>query len=308
MMAKPGKGGLPFPAAIDFNRPPQIGGRNDGMAVGQDREAMTTPGGSRVAATLRARGDQVAVLAVLIVIWAGLSAILGAYWVGTPWGTIRRFVLGVLDGNLLVHSAYTLGEAVAGFVIGGVSAVLIPFAIRRMPAVVAIFDPFMVGGYGAPKLALAPLFILWFGIGVGSKVALVACTVFFIVYFATLAGVRSLDPRLVQMAQVAGANERTVLRHIVFPGAVPHIFTGLRIAMPYSIGGAVIVELLSANRGLGYLIERDATNYDTTGIFVALAATACIVFIGNGLVSAAERALLRWRPPAEAGLQAVAGT
>ena len=108
-----------------------------------------------------------------------------------------------------------------------------------------------------------------------------AITVFFIVYFSALAGVRALDARLVQMAQVMGAGERDVARHIVFPGAVPYIFIGFRIAMPYSIGGAVIAELISANRGLGYLIQLGAMNFDTTGVFVALTATACIVFLGN---------------------------
>ena len=156
----------------------------------------------------------------------------------------------------------------------------------------------MVGGYGAPKLALAPLFILWFGIGIESKIALVAITVFFIVYFSAQAGVRALDVKLVQMAKVAGANERQLARHIVFPGAVPYIFTGLRIAMPYSIGGAVIAELISSNRGLGYLIQLGAMNFDTTGVFVALVATTCIVFLGNWSVNAAERRLLRWRPAA----------
>ena len=154
----------------------------------------------------------------------------------------------------------------------------------------AILDPFMVGGYGAPKLALAPLFILWFGIGIESKIALVAITVFFIVYFSAQAGVRALDARLVQMAKVVGANERQLARHIVFPGAVPYIFTGLRIAMPYSIGGAVIAELISSNRGLGYLIQLGAMNFDTTGVFVALVATTCIVFLGNWSVNAARAA------------------
>ena len=141
---------------------------------------------------------------------------------------------------------------------------LLPFLLRRQPLMVAILDPFMVGGYGAPKLALAPLFILWFGIGIESKIALVAAVVFFIVYFSTLAGVRALDPKLVQMAQVVGASERQVARHIVFPGAVPYIFAGFRIAVPYAIGGAVIAELISSNRGLGYLVQTGAMNFDTT--------------------------------------------
>jgi NitT/TauT family transport system permease protein len=156
---------------------------------------------------------------------------------------------------------------------------------------------------GRPKLALAPLFILWFGIGIESKIALVAITVFFIVYFSALAGVRALDTKLVQMAQVAGANERDVARHIVFPGAVPYIFTGFRIAMPYSIGGAVVAEIISANRGLGYLIQLSAMNFDTTGVFVALVAVTIIVFVLNGAVDFSERRLLRWRPPSDAKTQ-----
>jgi NitT/TauT family transport system permease protein len=266
----------------------------------------TWPG--RLAVWLRGRGDQLIVLVVLIAIWQALSLWLGAYWVGTPWGTVTRLVSGVLSGDILRHAGYTLLEAVLGFLIGGLPAAALPFALRRAPIVTAILDPFMVGGYGAPKLALAPLFILWFGIGIESKVALVAITVFFIVYFSTLAGIRALDAKLVVMAQVMGASERHVARHIVFPGAVPYIFTGFRIAMPYSIGGAVIAELLSANRGLGYLIQLSAMNFDTTGIFVALVATACIVFIGNWSVNAVERSFLRWRPPADLTAQTAAGT
>jgi NitT/TauT family transport system permease protein len=259
---------------------------------------------ARSAAFIRARGDQILVLVVLIAIWQGLSFVLGTYWIGSPWGVMTRFASGIVSGELLRHASYTTVEAVAGFLIGAIPAAALPFALRRLPIATAILDPFMVGGYGAPKLALAPLFILWFGIGIESKIALVAVTVFFIVYFSALAGVRALDAKFVQMAEVMGANERQIARHIVFPGAVPYIFTGLRIAMPYSIGGAVIAELISANRGLGYLVQLSANNFDTVGIFVALVAVTCIVFLGNALVNVVERRLLRWRPPADVTLQA----
>jgi NitT/TauT family transport system permease protein len=258
----------------------------------------------RLAASRRTRGDQVLVLVALLALWQGLSLAFGTYWVGSPWGVLMRLGKGVMSGEILRHASYTLLEAAAGFLIGALPAAVLPFALRRLPIVTAILDPFMVGGYGAPKLALAPLFILWFGIGISSKIALVAITVFFIVYFSALAGVRALDPRLVQMAQVMGADERDVSRHIVFPGAVPHIFTGFRIAMPYSIGGAVIAELISANRGLGYLVQLSAMNFDTTGVFVALVATTCIVFLGNWSVNVVERRLLRWRPRPDLDMQA----
>jgi NitT/TauT family transport system permease protein len=252
---------------------------------------------------LRARGDQLLVLIALIAAWQALSSVFGSYWIGSPAGVLTRFAAGVANGDLLRHAGYTLSEAVVGFVIGALPAAALPFWLRRSPVLSAILDPFMVGGYGAPKLALAPLFILWFGIGIESKIALVAVTVFFIVYFSAQAGVRALDTRLVQMAKVAGASERHLARHVIFPGAVPYIFTGLRIAMPYSIGGAVIAELISSNRGLGYLVQLGAMNFDTSGIFVALVATTCIVFLGNWSVNALERRLLRWRPPADRRMQ-----
>lgn len=258
------------------------------------------PAGLRAVAAERL--DQILALLGLIVLWQLLSFWLGEYWVSSPWATFTRFFKDIAGGELLTHASYTLREAVIGFLLGGIPAAALPFALRRTPIVTAVLDPFMVGGYGAPKLALAPLFILWFGIGIESKIALVAFTVFFIVYFSTLSGIRALDTRLVQMAQVLDATEHHVARHIVFPGAVPYIFTGLRIAMPYSIGGAVIAELISSNRGLGYLIQLRAMNYDTTGIFVAVVMTTCIVVLGNWTVNVLERFLLRWRPPADSML------
>ena len=147
----------------------------------------------------------------------------------------------------------------------------------------------MAGGYGAPK-SFAPLFILWFGIGIESKIALVARVVFFIVYFATLAGVRALNAKLVQMAQIVGASERQVARHIVMPGAVPAIFAGFRIAVPYAIGAAVIAELISANRGLGYLVQAGAMNFDTTSVFAAIVAATLLVLAANWLHELARSA------------------
>ena len=111
---------------------------------------------------------------ILLAAWQVGSLWLGNYWLSSPWAVATRFVASLLNGELIFHGSYTLNEALAGCVIGGVPAVLLPFLLRRQPIVVAILDPFMVGGYGAPKLAFAPLFILWFGIGIESKIALVA--------------------------------------------------------------------------------------------------------------------------------------
>ena len=246
--------------------------------------------------------DRLIVLAVLIAIWQGVSMIFGVYWVSTPWLAFTRFFTMLFDGELIRQSGYTIEEAFAGAFIGGVPAVILPFVLRRSPILVSILDPFMVGGYGAPKLALAPLFILWFGIGTESKIALVVSVIFFVVYFSTLSGVRALDAKLVQMAQIMGASEQQLARKIVFPAAVPHIFAGFRIGLPYAIGAAVITELISSNRGLGYLVQVGAMNFDTTQCFVAIAAATIIIYGVSYLFDGTERLLLRWRPPSDVGL------
>jgi len=273
-----------------------------GMTIEPQAQAASAP--VRLFARIKAARDQWIVLAALIAIWQILSWTLGVYWIGSPLGVAQKLLSGVFAGDLLSHASFTLAEALIGFVLGGVPAIVLPFALRRMPFVTAVLDPFMVGGYGMPKLALAPLFVLWFGIGIESKIALICFTVFFIVYFATLGGIRALDPKLVQMAQIAGASEAQTARNVIFPGAVPHIFAGIRLAMPYAIGAAVVAELISANRGLGYLVQFHSMNFDTTSVFVALTAVCLIVFAANAIVNMLEKRLLKWRPASDCILSA----
>jgi NitT/TauT family transport system permease protein len=257
--------------------------------------------------SLRTIADRIVVGILLIALWQFGSWLFGTYWLSTPWLTINKFFASTWSGEMLRHGGYTIEEAFLGALIGGVPAIILPFTLRRLPGWVSVIDPFMVGGYGAPKLALAPLFILWFGIGIESKIALVASVVFFIEYFSTLSGVRSLDAKLVQMAQLVGASERQVARHIVFPGAVPNIFAGLRIALPYGIGAAVIAELISSNRGLGYLVQIGAMNFDITQVFAAIIGATLIVLAVGWLVDGTENILLRWRPPADSLMQQISG-
>jgi NitT/TauT family transport system permease protein len=257
---------------------------------------------------LRLWVDRLIVFVVLIGLWQAGSAYFGAYWLSTPYLTVTKFIASLMSGELIRHAGYTLQETFFGALIGGVPAVLLPFLLRRSPLLVTILDPFMAAAYGTPKLALAPLFILWFGIGVESKIALVASAVFFIVYFSTLSGVRSLDGKLVLMAQVAGASERQVARDIIFPAAVPAIFAGFRIALPYAIGGAVIAELISSNRGLGYLVQIGAMNFDTSQVFVAILAATLLVHAVILIVNATERFFLRWRPLSGAAIATDVGS
>jgi NitT/TauT family transport system permease protein len=252
----------------------------------------------KIGATLpRVVLDRLIVLALVILGWQLCSALFGSIWFSSPWRVLARFVEEVRSGNLFYQASYTLKAAFYGALIGGVPAALLPFALRRHPLAAAILDPYFVGGYGVPKLALAPLFILWFGVNLEPKVALVASIVSFVVYFSAAAGVNAVNAQYVSVARVFGANERDIARHIVWPGAVPYIFAGFRIAAPYAIGAAVVGELISSNRGLGFLIVSGATDFDTTLVFVSLTTLTALVVVINFLVGRCERWLLRWRPP-----------
>jgi NitT/TauT family transport system permease protein len=255
------------------------------------------------AARWKTHFDRFLVAAVIVALWQLGSMMFGVYWLSTPWATFTRFFAMLWSGELVRHSVYTIEESFTGCIVGGIPAMILPFVLRRNPVLVSVLDPYMVGGYAAPKIALAPLFILWFGIGMESKVALVAIIIFFIVYFNTLSGVRALDTRLVRMAQLVGANERQVARKIVFPGAIPYIFAGFRIGLPYAIGVAVVTELISSNQGLGYLVQVGAMNFDTTQCFVAIAAATIIIHALGYFVDSIERMLLRWRPAGDAAAQ-----
>ena len=256
---------------------------------------------------LRLAIDRLILLAVFLGLWQACSMGFGTHWFSSPIGTTLRFGELSLNGELLYHMNYTAQAAIYGFLVGGIPGLLLPFMLRKQAVLNAILDPYFAGGYGVPKLALAPLFVLWFGIDLEPKIALVASIVFFLVFFSTMAGVQAVNPQYVNMARVAGASERDIARHIVWPGAIPYAFAGFRIAAPYSIGAAVVGELISSNRGLGYLIQAGATDFDTTTVFVSLATLTLIVVVINIGVAHFERWLLRWRPRTGAGTSWVAG-
>jgi NitT/TauT family transport system permease protein len=240
--------------------------------------------------------DRLLILILAVTAWQVCSFVFGAQWFSTPWVTSDRFIASLLDGDIFRHAQFTLAEAAAGFLVGGLPGVLLPFALRRSPALAAVLDPYLIGGYGVPKLAVAPLFILWFGIGLGSKIALVASIVFFLMYFNAAAGVKAVSVQLLHMARVAGASEADIARHIVWPCAAPYILAGIRISAPYAIGAAVVGELISANRGLGYLIQAAAMDFNVSGVFVALIGLTILVIGINWIFDRTERWLLRWRP------------
>jgi NitT/TauT family transport system permease protein len=145
-------------------------------------------------------------------------------------------------------------------------------------------------------VALIPLAILWFGIGVTSKVILAFSLVVFILLVNTYAGAKNVDQDLVIIARLLGANRRQLTAKVILPSSIPWIFAGLRLGLAYALIGAVVGEVIVATAGLGFLISHAAGVFNTTGVFSALIILMVIAMLLNELMKAAERKLLRWRP------------
>jgi len=233
---------------------------------------------------------------VLVALWQAGAAILGHDFVAPPLAVVERLWALADGGGLWGHTVVTVWEAAAGFALGGGLGVALPFLLRRSPRLTVALDPFITVAMGVPKLALAPLLILWFGIGIFSKVVFVAALVFFLLFFNTLAGVRSVSPPLVATARVMGAGEWTIAREIVWNTTLPYVFAGIKIALPRALSAAVVGEFIAADAGLGYYINNARAMADSTGIFAGIVVVTALVIVLNAALQRIQARSTAWRP------------
>lgn len=239
---------------------------------------------------------RLALFAALLVVWEIASGkVIDEYWVSRPSAVGEKLAEWWQTGNLLMHVGITAGEAVAGFAAGTLAGGLVGFVFGWFRRVADILDPFIVAIYSLPKVALAPLFIIWFGIGFEMKVVLTGVIVFFLVFFNTYSGVRDANRELVDIVRLMGANTVQVLWWVVLPSALTAIFVGLRVSVPYALIGAVVGEMMASNRGVGFLLVQSAGQFDTAGTFAALLVLIALSTMLNESIRYAERYLLGWK-------------
>ncbi|AFU02553.1 ABC transporter permease [Nocardia brasiliensis] len=200
------------------------------------------------------------------------------------------------SGSIWRHMRITVLEAALGLGIGGVAGLVLGFALARMRFVAAVVEPYVRMGNALPRVVLAPIFLLWFGLGIWSKVALGVSLVVFIVFFNTYQGVREVDQLLVDNARMLGATERQLWRYVLLPSALTWILASLRLSVGFAVIGAVVGEYLGAADGLGYLIAQAEGTFDTTGVFAGIAVLCAVVVVVDVGADRAERHLLRWQP------------
>ncbi len=199
------------------------------------------------------------------------------------------------DGTYSHNSWATIRTMMLGFAFGGLAGVVAGYLLGRSRRVADVLAPFITAFYTMPKLALAPLFIVWFGIGLRYEVVFTAVIVFFLVYNNTFHGVRDVPAPLMAAVRVMGGGRIAIARRVILPSALVWVVAGLRTSVPYALVGAIVAEMLVANRGLGYLIVRSSNQLFVAGIFAAIAALVVIGWIMDIVLSACTARALRWK-------------
>lgn len=301
MRAAPAEGRLAREAATGAAPGAGSSGARPSAAPGEGTTGRAHPFARPAARVARALVTALPGLA-LLAFWEWASGrLIREVYVSRPSAIAARLWTLLASGEILPDLAVTARELVLGYVIGVACGVAGGYALARAPRLAAVLEPYVMAFYGIPKIALAPLFVIWFGIGAGSKVALSATMVFFLVFYNVYAGIRAVDPELVNLARVMGARERQLGRHVFLPAAAPHVLLGMRMAIPYAVIGVVVGEFTSALHGLGLFIHEASNTYDPAGVFAGIAILLAFVAGAGWLAGRLERRLLRWRPTGHAG-------
>jgi NitT/TauT family transport system permease protein len=248
-------------------------------------------------------GMQALVAAALLLLWhvgstipIGGDYLLPKFFFSTPTDVVARIWKLFATGQVWKHLWITLTETVLAFVIGSVAGVVFGFWFARKPVVAAVFDPYVKMANALPRVVLAPIFMLWLGLGIWSKVALGVTLVFFIVFFNVYQGVKEVSPVILANAKMIGMSERQLFRHVYWPSALSWMFSSLHTSVGFALVGAVVGEYLGSAAGLGYLIHEAEGVFDVTGVFAGMVILAAFVLVIDFVVTLVESRLLVWRP------------
>jgi NitT/TauT family transport system permease protein len=239
---------------------------------------------------------RILLVAFILALWEYASdRYVPAFFISSPTEIGSSFWGSVLDGDIFFHASITAIEAIGGFILGASLGFLVGLILGRQELLAKVLDPFITAFYSLPKVALAPLFILWFGIGLDMKIILAATIVFFLVFLNTYTGVRSVSRELLAILRLMGAKEHQLITKVVIPAALSWVFTGLRLSVPYALIGAIVGEIIASNRGLGFMLSDAAGQFDTAGVFSALLAIVALALLLNVIVKQLEKRLMPWK-------------
>jgi len=251
---------------------------------------------------------QVSVAVVGLALWQFLTTVpvfgrilLPPFFFSNPVDVGSQIVDWFVRGTIWKHLLITLTESILAFTIGSVAGVAVGFWFARQPRVAAVFDPYVKMVNALPRVVLAPIFALWLGLGIWSKVALGVTLVFFIVFFNVYQGVKEVSRTVLDNGRMLGMSEQQLMRHVYWPSALSWMFSSLHTSVGFAVVGAVVGEYLGSAAGLGYLIQQAEGIFDVAGVFAGMFVLSAFVILIDFGVTLVERRLLVWRPDAAGG-------
>jgi NitT/TauT family transport system permease protein len=225
--------------------------------------------------------------------WCG--GLIRPTYLAEPTAIAVRLVEVFRTGVIWPHIWMTFQEIVIGFALGGSTGMAAGFLLGGSPALSGVFEPYIMAFYGIPRIALAPILIILFGIGIWSKVAIVIIQVFFMMFVNAYAGVKNINQEYISLARIMGANRALILRKIMVPSTMPFIMLELRSAVPYAVIGAIVGEFIGASRGLGYFINYAGSTFDSAGAFAGIFILLAFILFANALMQWLERSTVKWK-------------
>jgi len=274
----------------------------------QEKKASSAPkavGAPLVEAVFSPRGLGVTIVRVVIIggfflLWEIASGRwIETFLISSPGRIFTSLIAGFRDGDLLQHTWVTFQEIAIGFPVGAISGIALGYAFGRSRVLADIFEPIIIALNGIPRTALAPLFIVWLGIGLWSKVGVVFLLTFFLNFFNTYTGMRQMDQEYVDLANLMGVKGCKLTFKVIFPAISPYVFTGIRTSIPFAVIGAIVGEFVAATEGVGFFIRMSAGIFRTADVFVGIIVLMIMVIIMDKIAEMIERRALRWQTQTE---------
>jgi NitT/TauT family transport system permease protein len=221
------------------------------------------------------------------------------FLISSPSRIVTSFIGGFRSGDLVQHTWVTFLEIAIGFPLGAFCGIGLGYGFGRSRLLAEVFEPIIVALNGIPRTAVAPLFIVWLGIGIWSKVGVVFLLTFFLNFFNTYTGMRQMDQEYVDLARLMGVKGWKLTFKVIFPAISPYVFTGLRTSIPFAVIGAIVGEFIAATEGVGFFIRMSAGIFRTADVFVGITVLMIMVIIMDKIAEMVEKRALRWQTQSE---------
>lgn len=234
-------------------------------------------------------GGRITLVILVLGVWQLFSPHLDNLVFSSPLAILQTLINWFQTGYIWPNLLVTIEEIILGYALGAIAGIVLGFLLGSNEIVAGILDPILISIYGIPKIALGPLFVVWFGINLMPKVVIAGVLVFFLVFFSTYQGVREVDKNMVNVMKIMGVNKSQMTRWVILPHAWTSMFLGLKLGVPEALVGAIVGEMIVSNQGIGYIIQFASTQLDTAGVYAGLFILTVMALLANALVNRASK-------------------